>query len=386
MAAAATRGNGGDKNGNNGNSSSSGVAGGGGGADAAALAALRKAADEAASGGSRKPLERTRFRRPKSQSPAQRAAAAASGGDGTSATASLPKRSSPVSASAAGDVHVLVDGYNVINAWPRLKRLLRRGELRQAREELCVDLSAYAVFYGVRVTAVFDAAGGGDETRVNAREQGGVTYSGVDVVYPSTLRSDSADSWIERRAEELFEGGKRGKSAKGGDGDGDSSTRVVVVTNDSAVRDAVRGAGGTAWSTSQLKADIKAASEILEEQAREMPGVISQRYDPNAPGALARSPARQTATLQYGLDLKELFALEDESAKARAREAAKLKASKERRVKKLFEKKPDDASAMADGGGGMGEDGDTSSSSSDGEAADGGGPPRRKRKKFRFKS
>ena len=243
---------------------------------------------------------------------------------------------------------------------------MAKGELREAREELLRELSRYAAYYGVAVTAVFDAAGSAEEQRVSAMP--GTMYAGVDVVFPSTARSDSADSWIEKRAVEIV----KQSGSKGND-----SVRVVVVTNDNQVKDAVRGAGGGAWSTAQLRADVRAADEAAEEAAmRNTEVMTTPRGAPK--GSMLSSPARQMASLQYGLDFDELFTLTDEAATARQQKAARTEASKARFSKRLFRKKDRPETE---------EDSDGSSDDSGGSSSeDGDGPPRRPRRKFRFKS
>ena len=51
--------------------------------------------------------------------------------------------------------YYLVDGYNVINAWPELMRL--RGNLNEARDVLVHILTEYGTFENYEMTVVFDA-------------------------------------------------------------------------------------------------------------------------------------------------------------------------------------------------------------------------------------
>src|SRR5258708_36831223 len=51
---------------------------------------------------------------------------------------------------------LIVDGYNVIHAWPSLKRLLGVS-LEAARDKLVERLSVYALVTGAEVSVVFDA-------------------------------------------------------------------------------------------------------------------------------------------------------------------------------------------------------------------------------------
>ena len=89
---------------------------------------------------------------------------------------------------------LLVDGYNVMGAWPQLTRGRSLGD---ARDELIHRLSDYAGFTGQRVILVFDAW------------QSDATFSSVEhspaleIVY--TASGETADHYIERASAELAE-------------------------------------------------------------------------------------------------------------------------------------------------------------------------------------
>ncbi len=86
---------------------------------------------------------------------------------------------------------MLVDGYNVLNAWPELAELAGE-DLEHARERLISCLSEFGALSGLSVWVVFDAHNvkGGVE-REEERE-------GVRVIY--TKEGETADQWIERFA------------------------------------------------------------------------------------------------------------------------------------------------------------------------------------------
>jgi predicted RNA-binding protein with PIN domain len=122
---------------------------------------------------------------------------------------------------------LIVDGYNVIHAWPSLKRLLAFS-LEAARDKLVERLSVYGLVTGAEVTVVFDshqksAAGANAEDIVE----------GVRVVF--TRRGHSADQVIERIVYE----------AAGG--------VVTVATSDHLQGDMVRGMGGAVISATELE-------------------------------------------------------------------------------------------------------------------------------------
>src|SRR5438270_2395612 len=52
---------------------------------------------------------------------------------------------------------LIVDGYNVIHAWPSLKRLLSEASLEAARDKLVERVGVLGMISGESVTVVFDA-------------------------------------------------------------------------------------------------------------------------------------------------------------------------------------------------------------------------------------
>ena len=53
---------------------------------------------------------------------------------------------------------LIVDGYNIIGAWPKLEEL-KRTDLAAARDMLVEKMAEYQGFTGYRVIVVFDAYG-----------------------------------------------------------------------------------------------------------------------------------------------------------------------------------------------------------------------------------
>src|SRR5260370_7366537 len=87
---------------------------------------------------------------------------------------------------------LIVDGYNVIHAWPSLKRLLGVS-LEAARDKLVERLSVYALVTGAEVTVVFDAH------RAASRTNSEQMVEGVRVIF--ARKGHSADQVIERLAD-----------------------------------------------------------------------------------------------------------------------------------------------------------------------------------------
>ena len=122
---------------------------------------------------------------------------------------------------------LIVDGYNIIHAWPSLKRLLGVS-LEAARDKLVERLSVYGLVTGAEVTVVFDS-----HQKAAARATAEEIVEGVRVVF--TRRGHSADQVIERIV----------YAAAGG--------VVTVATSDHLQSDMVRGMGGAVISATELE-------------------------------------------------------------------------------------------------------------------------------------
>ncbi len=142
--------------------------------------------------------------------------------------------------------YLLIDGYNVINAWQEFA-VLRRQNLEHARDLLLADIAGYAAFKGYRAIVVFDAQevqGTGSATVLH----------GVEVIF--TDEGETADSRIERRAYELVRSGGR----------------VFVVTSDYAEQISVLGSGAYRVSAREFHDDYLAARKAIAERLRHPAG------------------------------------------------------------------------------------------------------------------
>jgi len=124
---------------------------------------------------------------------------------------------------------LIVDGYNVIHAWPSLKRLLTTASLEAARDKLVERLAVLGMVTGDDVTVVFDAH------HSNAMSNSEETVDGVRVVF--TRKGHSADHSIERLAYRSSEKGEI----------------ITVATSDRFQGDLVRGMGGAVISALELE-------------------------------------------------------------------------------------------------------------------------------------
>jgi predicted RNA-binding protein with PIN domain len=128
------------------------------------------------------------------------------------------------------DEVLIVDGYNMIGAWPELLKLRER-HLEDARDRLIALLSDYQGYLGYRVIVVFDAhqvPGLG----------GNYTQNKVELVY--TKEKETADSCIERLVTQLI----------------NRKTVVTVATNDGAEQHVIFGKGALRQTANELAIQI----------------------------------------------------------------------------------------------------------------------------------
>jgi len=138
---------------------------------------------------------------------------------------------------------LIVDGYNVIHAWPALKRLLD-ASLEAARDKLVDRLGVYGLVTGTDVTVIFDAH------HTTSRANAEALVEGVHVIF--TRKGHSADHAIERLAYEAS-------------GAGDV---ITVATSDRFQRDLVRGMGGGVISAVELERRVVDAEQELDRRVK----------------------------------------------------------------------------------------------------------------------
>lgn len=133
---------------------------------------------------------------------------------------------------------LLVDGNNVIHAWPDLLEMHRRRK-GLAHAELSHRLTLYQDHSGVRVVLVFDGRGPHVEEESPA--------GGIQIFYTDSGRT--ADDVIERltlKYAEKFE--------------------ILVATDDRSEQDAVIGLGALALSTEWLRDEVDQAGARFRAQ------------------------------------------------------------------------------------------------------------------------
>ncbi|MEN9206426.1 MAG: NYN domain-containing protein [Thermostichales cyanobacterium SZTDM-1c_bins_54] len=143
---------------------------------------------------------------------------------------------------------LIVDGYNVIGAWPDLQRLQRETSLELARDRLVESLSSYVAVRGYQAIVVFDAYAQTTPT------QHLPTSAGIQVCF--TAWGETADSWIERCCAE-----NRG-----------SRRRIRVATSDRMQQLVVSGYGAEWMSAQQLWREVQQTAKEIRSHQQHSPG------------------------------------------------------------------------------------------------------------------
>ncbi|MBE3570510.1 MAG: NYN domain-containing protein [Bacillales bacterium] len=137
---------------------------------------------------------------------------------------------------------LLVDGYNIIGAWPELQELKKK-DLAAARDHLIEKMAEYQGYSGFKVIVVFDAH------YVKGVEKRYQNYQ-VDVVF--TRENESADEWIEKKAIELT----------------NIRNQVYVATSDYTEQWAIFGQGALRISARELLIEMKEIEKKIKKKVK----------------------------------------------------------------------------------------------------------------------
>ncbi|KIL38396.1 RNA-binding protein [Gordoniibacillus kamchatkensis] len=154
---------------------------------------------------------------------------------------------------------LIVDGYNMIGAWPQLQ-MLRDVSLEEARDRLIDMLAEYQAFSGVKVVLVFDAyqvPGLGKEYRQNR----------LRVLY--TKEKETADELIERLVTELIA----------------RRRQIYVATSDMMEQHVIFGLGAFRLTASELLTRIRQGRKEIQHKIKRpaLPerNTLDSRIDPS---------------------------------------------------------------------------------------------------------
>ncbi len=136
--------------------------------------------------------------------------------------------------------YLLVDGYNIIFAWPELSELAQEN-MDGAKLKLLDELCNYQGLRKCKIIVVFDAY------RVQGHAEEVISYHNIDMVY--TREAQTADQYIEKFAHE-----NRGKY------------HITVATSDGLQQIIIRGAGCALLSARDLKEEMARAKERMNQE------------------------------------------------------------------------------------------------------------------------
>ena len=146
---------------------------------------------------------------------------------------------------------LLVDGYNILFAWPQLKKIAE-DSIDTARTLLCDLLCNYQAMRGCAVIVVFDAY------KVARSTQSVLEYHNIHIVY--TKEAETADAFIEKTTYELSR-----------------RFRVRVATSDSAEQLIILSHGAQRVTAEHFYEEVLAIdrqlAEVLEAHERKAPRV-----------------------------------------------------------------------------------------------------------------
>ncbi|WP_040203211.1 NYN domain-containing protein [Neobacillus jeddahensis] len=139
---------------------------------------------------------------------------------------------------------LLVDGYNIIGAWPEL-RVLKDRDLPAARDRLVERMAEYQAFSGYRVIVVFDAF------YVQGTEKKYKNHK-VEVIF--TKENETADERIEKMAISL----------------NNRTTQIHVATSDFTEQWAIFGQGALRKSARELLFEMSTIEKGIEKKVRKI--------------------------------------------------------------------------------------------------------------------
>lgn len=176
---------------------------------------------------------------------------------------------------------LLVDGYNVIGAWPDLQRSRDQEGLDSARRDLVEALVGYSAFHGYDTRIVFDAQFQGTP---GCRE---IITQNLSICY--TDFRQTADTFIEKTCA-LFRQDLR-----------KFEQRLIVATSDRAQQLTVVGYGAECISAQQLRLEVEAS--VRRVRSRQKPRhKSSQRFLGSAIDPIAQQRLTQ---MRFGRHLKD---------------------------------------------------------------------------------
>lgn len=140
--------------------------------------------------------------------------------------------------------YLLIDGYNIIFAWPELNELAK-DNMDSAKTRLLNSLSNYKGISDYKIIVVFDAY------RIEGHLEEIIEYENIYIVY--TKEAQTADQYIEKFAYTNIK-----------------NYDITVATSDGLQQIIIRGAGCYLLSARELKIEIERANDWIKEKYQEL--------------------------------------------------------------------------------------------------------------------
>jgi predicted RNA-binding protein with PIN domain len=209
---------------------------------------------------------------------------------------------------------VIVDGYNIIHKWSRLKKHMNKGDAQRARQLLVDDLENLRSLKGWRIEVVFDGTGrstvgplghgpGGSRVRVTSEDQAekkSVTKYGVRTVFTGV--GVEADSYIQARC-------AAARNVTGGETTGS----FIVATDDSMIRVAGQSAGAFCMGAERFVDELKAMKKAMDYRVEAAVAKVNGH---------AIRPAQLRGTYTHGFGRNQIL-IEDKRKRKRKKEEEK---------------------------------------------------------------
>ncbi|MFD1207072.1 MULTISPECIES: NYN domain-containing protein [Sporosarcina] len=139
---------------------------------------------------------------------------------------------------------LLVDGYNVIGAWPELRKL-KRERLADARDRLIERMAEYQAHTGWRVIVLFDAHLVPGIERKNSKHK-------LEIIF--TRENETADERIEKLVAELS--GRR--------------VQIHVATSDRTEQWVIFAQGALRKSARELKIEMDEIDKLITDKVKDI--------------------------------------------------------------------------------------------------------------------
>lgn len=179
---------------------------------------------------------------------------------------------------------VIVDGYNIIHKWARLKKHMSKGDTARARQLLVEDLEDLRTVKRWRIEVVFDGTkkstvgvlghgpGNSDRpSRMDQQSKASVSKHGVRVVFSGV--GNEADAYIEARcavAKNVTAGALTGQ--------------FIVASDDSMIRLAGQNAGALCMSADRFVSELKALKKTVEYRVEAAMAKVNGQLDSTPKG------------------------------------------------------------------------------------------------------